>query len=329
MLSLCRRPLFLSFIAVFLWGFQSQAQFIDSFDDGDFAQNPVWVGTNALFKVNTAKQLQLDGNGEGVAYLTTASSLVLPAEWRFWVKLSFSPSSNNFARIYLASDQADLSGPLNGYYLQLGEAGSNDALELFRQDGTQTNSICRGTEGFVASSFTIRVKIVHKTDGTWEIWSDPSGGSSFQLQATGNDSQISNSQYFGVYCKFTSSNATKMYFDDFYAGEIQVDLTPPELLSLEVLSDTSLGLQFSEALSPLPAGLTSNYRLQPGNLQPLTAQLSAQVPGWVTLLFQNPFQPGEVYTLTVDSVKDLAGNRSGPFVRSFSLYQEWPQGGKV
>ncbi len=324
MLSLCRRPLFLGFIAVFLWGVQTQAQFTDSFDDGDFTQNPVWSGTNALFKVNTSKQLQLNGSGEGTAYLTTQSSLVKPAEWRFWIKLSFSPSSNNFARIYLASDQADLSGPLNGYYLQVGEAGSNDALELFRQNGTQAVSICRGTAGFVASSFAIRVKIVHKADGTWEIWADPSGGSSFQLQATGNDSQIANSQYFGVYCKFTSSNATKMYFDDFYAGEIQVDLTPPELLSLEVLSDTSLGLQFSEALSPLPAAWASNYKVQPGDLQPLVAQLSSQVPGWVTLLFQNPFQTGETYTLTVDSVKDLAGNRSGPFVRSFSLYQAQP-----
>ena len=57
MLSLCRRPLFLGFIAAFLWGFQSRAQFIDSFDDGDFTQNPTWVGTDALFKVNTAKQL--------------------------------------------------------------------------------------------------------------------------------------------------------------------------------------------------------------------------------------------------------------------------------
>ncbi|MGC8865803.1 MAG: lamin tail domain-containing protein [Bacteroidales bacterium] len=319
-----KNPVFMAVLGVFLSLMSARAQFTDGFDDGDFSQNPTWNGTNSLFKINSSKQLQLNGSGEGAAWLTTSSALVVPAEWRFWVKLSFAPSSNNFARVYLASDQPDLSGPLNGYFLQMGEAGSNDALELFRQNGTQTVSICRGTDGLLASSFTLRVKIIHKNDGTWEIWADPSGGSNFQLQATGTDLQLNSSQYFGVYCKYTSSNATKMYFDDFYAGEIQVDLTPPDLLSLEVTSDTSLALQFSEALAPQPAGSVLNYRLEPGSLYPSRVVFSSQTAGEVNLVFPTTFQPSLTYTLTIDSVKDLAGNKAGPWVRNFSLYQAQP-----
>lgn len=324
MMPFCRKLLLVTLMAVFCGSYQSRAQLSDSFEDGDFTQNPAWTGTDVFFKVNNSKQLQLNGSGEGTAFLSTSSTLLKPAEWRFWVKLSFSPSSNNFSRVYLISDQSDLSGSLNGYYLQLGEAGSNDALELFRQNGNQSVSICRGIDGLIATSFTLRIKVVHKMDGTWEIWADPTGGANFQLQASGNDSQINTGQYFGIFCKYTTSNATKMYFDDFYAGEIQVDITPPELLSLTVPSDTSLELQFSEALAPTPAGLPTNYRVQPGNQQPFQVQLSTAIPGLVSLAFHSPFQPDIDYILSVDSVKDLAGNRSGPFMRSFSIYQPQP-----
>lgn len=122
MMPFCRKLLLVTLMAVFCGSYQSRAQLSDSFEDGDFTQNPAWTGTDVFFKVNNSKQLQLNGSGEGTAFLSTSSTLLKPAEWRFWVKLSFSPSSNNFSRVYLISDQSDLSGSLNGYYLQLGEA---------------------------------------------------------------------------------------------------------------------------------------------------------------------------------------------------------------
>ena len=56
-------------------------------------------------------------------------------EWTCYVKLSFSPSDNNMARVYLLSDQTDLKGPLNGYFIKLGENLSNDAIELVKHAG--------------------------------------------------------------------------------------------------------------------------------------------------------------------------------------------------
>src|SRR5687767_1725714 len=107
------------------------AQISDDFSDGDFTTNPLWHGTTSNFIVNNSHQLQLNAAVAGTSYLYTefSSSQEENIEWEFFVKQSFAPSGANFGRFYLISDQSDLSAGLNGYYLQFGEAGSNDAVE--------------------------------------------------------------------------------------------------------------------------------------------------------------------------------------------------------
>ena len=123
----------------------------DDFEDGNFTENPSWKGTQNKFKVNSDKQLQLDDSMEAEAYLSTSNAISGDTEWRIWVKLGFSPSANNNARIYLVSNQENLSGTLNGYFLQLGESGSNDAIELFKQEGESESSVC--SDSFSSRSF--------------------------------------------------------------------------------------------------------------------------------------------------------------------------------
>ena len=83
----------------------------EDFDDGDFTQNPAWNGTANKFKINRYYQLQLNDTVAGTAYLSTANGMLTNTEWRFWIRFSFSPSSNNNGRIYLAADSSDLSAP--------------------------------------------------------------------------------------------------------------------------------------------------------------------------------------------------------------------------
>ncbi len=312
----------LQLFLILIYSAQANAQFTDDFSDGDFTQNPPWAGQSANFQINADQRLQLNAAGEGVSWLTTPSGIIRPAEWRFWIKLAFSPSGNNFSRVYLISDQNDLSGPLNGYYLQFGEAGSADAIQLFRQQGTTHTSICRGTEGFISASFAIGMKIINQENGNWEVFADAAGGNNYQLQATGNDQAITEGNCFGVYCKYTSSNAGKMYYDDFYAGPIAVDLTPPEWLSLEITSDSSLQLVFSEALDPAPATNPANYSVDQGAGMPQgVSQPSADK---VNLSFAAPFAQGINYTLSISGLKDLAGNETGTLSRNFSIYNPQP-----
>ena len=97
------------------------AQLFDDFSDGNFTSNPEWIGNTGSFIVNVNKQLQLDTAGSGLKYLSTSSTYAVNTEWEFWVRLGFSPSDNNNLRIYLISDQTDITGALNGYYIKIGE----------------------------------------------------------------------------------------------------------------------------------------------------------------------------------------------------------------
>jgi hypothetical protein len=299
---------FLILIAAILTYNLGNAQFIDNFSDGDFTTNPVWNGDAATYKINTAFQLQLNASGENISTLSATNTTLPDMEWNFWIKLAFAPSDNNFARVYLSSDQVDLKGALNGYYLKLGETGSNDAIELIKQSGNIHTVICRGSDGLLAASFAIRIKVIRATGGAWQVLADPSGGVNYQLQATGIDNSFSTGSFLGVYCKYTSSNSTKFYFDDFYAGQVIVDNTPPEILSVSLTATNRLTVVFNEAVQNNSAININNYSVNPGNIKPESATQDISNPAVVNLLFTNIFLADVVYTLSVSNVNDLAGN---------------------
>ncbi|HOW31051.1 MAG TPA: lamin tail domain-containing protein [Bacteroidales bacterium] len=292
-----------------LISFLSRAQVTDDFSDGDFTANPAWTGDAAQFKVNTAFELQLNSTGDNISSLATACTMADSMEWNIKVKLSFSPSDNNNARIYLVSDQPDLkSNALNGYYLKLGETGSNDAIELFRQAGNISTSLCRGTAGLLANAFTVRIRVIRDNYGKWSIYADPAGGNAYQPEATATDNTFTTTSWFGVYCKYTSSNSTKFYFDDVYAGEVIVDKTPPTLLTANVLSANTIDLHFSESLDQASAEKATNYSVDQAIGNPSIAVRDAQDFSLIHLLFDTDFTPDVAYILSADGIKDLAGN---------------------
>lgn len=309
--------LFLSPVLIF-------GQVNDDFEDGDFTQNPSWAGTDSKFIVNTSAQLQLKDTSASNAFLTTSNSLATGCEWRTWIRLSFSPSANNNARIYLVSNNSDLSQPLNGYFIQLGESGSNDAIELFRQEGELITSVCRGTDGLISSSFAIRIKVTRNSEGSWKVFADPNGGENFQPQGEGSDNTFSETSFYGFYCLYTVSNSDKMYFDDVYVGPEIVDNDPPVLISVSVQSDNSLLLIFSEAIDKNSAEMTSNYFVDQGIGSPTTAIQDEVNTTMVVITFENSFESGNEYTLNVSGILDLSGNVMVSQQVSFSHYQVQP-----
>ena len=295
-----------------------QAQVFDDFEDGDFSQNPQWTGTDTTFIVNENKQLQLNASTAGLSWLSTPNTLIGETEWRFFIKMSFSPSSNNNGRFYLVSDQQDVSQSVNGYFLQFGEAGSSDAIELFRQDGGSFVSVCRGAEGLIASSFAMGIKVIREETGDWHVFADPAGGENYVPQGEGFDNTYTSTAFIGVYAKYTVSNSTKFYFDNIYAGDIIVDNDPPVLLSVLAETDSTLMLVFNEALEAESAGNTNNYTVDQGIENPVNAALDEGNPVQVVLHFSGKFENGQNYTISVSGVRDLAGNVMQPQQMDFS-----------
>ncbi len=288
------------------------AQLTDDFADGDFTANPTWSGTTSSFIVNGSKQLQLSNSVAGTSYLTTsfvnADLSQFNVEWQLYVKQTFSPSGSNYGRVYLVSDQSDLTQPLNGYYLQFGEAGSNDAIELFRQSGTTRVSICRATNGAIAASFAVRVKVLRSSSGNWQLFADYNGGSTFLLQASSNENTNSASLFAGIECVYTLTNAAKFFYDDFSIVSTPIpDVTPPTLLSATFINGSTLDVVFSEPLNSSTANSISNYSIDQSIGNPASATLQSD-NRTVRLTFSNSFVNGRSYNVSVLGIKDLVGN---------------------
>lgn len=286
-----------------------RAQLSEDFADGDFTHNPAWQGVTSHFVVNTAAQLQLNSAAAGKSWLQTPFSFTQGevVEWEFFIKQSFAPSGANYGRFYLMSDQADLTNALNGYYLQFGEAGSNDAIELFRQSGNTSVSLCRATTAAIATSFAIRVKVTRSDQGVWQLLVDYSGGRNFAVESSASDATHIQTQYCGMVCTYTITNATRFFFDDIFIRKIAApDRTPPRIDTLEVLSSTSLRVSFSEELDRLSAEDVLNYSLSTGSSPASAVLMSGQKV--VDLSFSVPFKNGYEETLNIRNVKDLAGN---------------------
>ncbi|TVQ12512.1 MAG: hypothetical protein EA361_10750 [Bacteroidetes bacterium] len=297
------------------------AQFTDDFSDGDFTQNPQWIGDTDKFIVEN-QMLRLNDNQAGEAYLATQSAVLNNTQWEFWVRIAFTPSNNNHPVIYLVSDSEDLSGPLNGYYIRIGKDGTdNKRLYFYRQTGeTHTEILAGNTNIAPLSNNRIRIKATRDDTGNWEFFADPTGANFFLPQGTTFDNQHTSAQWFGVKCRYTVTNASGFYFDDFYVGEIIPDITPPQINSILATTENTLEVLFSKAVEPVTAQNVTNYFVNKGIGAPATAVRSDATPNKVTLTFSTGFVVGETYNITILNVKDFAGNTMAPFTGDFSWY---------
>ncbi len=294
------------FTSFFVFSVSLFSQVSEGFEDGDFTQNPVWTGYQDHFQVNTSYQLQLDNDGEAaISSLQTINQIVDSTSWEFFIKLAFSPSSNNYARVYLASNNEDIQASLNGYFLQFGEAGSDDAIELFRQDGESIHSICRGNSGAISSSFNAKIKLVHYLNGLWMLYADFGSTGQYALECQGVDNTYHSSSYFGFYCEYTSSNASKFYFDDIEIKHLEVDDQAPKVISLVVSQDHQLSIKFSEALNSQTAENTANYEVNQGIGNPTEIIFNQNE---LALNFSETFILDQNYQISIRNISDILSN---------------------
>lgn len=300
---------FLTLLTLFLTHFGVFTQVFDPFSDGDFIINPSWNGTSSDFIVNNNGQLQLNSLISNSSYLTLEHQLVdiHDKEWRFKIKHAFSGSGNNFGRVYLCSDDTVLTSNPQGFYLQFGESGSDDAIRLMRNNGTQTVEVLSGLAGQIANSFELGIKVVRDDLGNWELFIDENAGENYSLVATGTDTLNLVGSYFGFLCTYTISNSTDFYYDDVYIGPIEVDEMPPVLTHLEVVNDTQIALFFNEILDGGSVTNLNNYLINP-EIGISSAVLDNLDESRINLVLTEPLVNGVSYFISVNGVQDEVGN---------------------
>lgn len=282
----------------------ANAQFTDSFADGDFTASPAWTGETQKFEIIGQRLHLNDATASGTASLSTPSEAVADATWEATVEIAANPSASNYARFYLMADQADLSGELNGYFVRIG--GSEDDVSLYRQDGTSITKIIDGTDNRVdVDPVQITLRVTRDASGNWQLFSKPNGAPAFISEGAGSDEAHEVSTHSGIYCQYTSTRKEAFYFDDFsVTGTPQPDDTPIAIETHSVLSATQLQLTWSEDATFASAQRAENYALSN------RAIATAQTPDARTavLSWNDPLVNGAQSVLTVRGVADEAGN---------------------
>jgi hypothetical protein len=189
-------------------------QVADNFLDGDITNNVIWYGDLLNYEVDTGFRLHLRDSIANTSYLSAESNTIVNGIWEFNVELDFNPSTSNYARVYLVSDEQDLGGALNGYFVKVGgDSGVVDDISLFVQNGNNTIKIIDGVDGLAAITPNLSIKVTRDNIGNWELFVDSQSG--YTSQGTIFDTTYVNSEYFGVECFYTITRSDKFWFDNF------------------------------------------------------------------------------------------------------------------
>ncbi|RZK76883.1 MAG: hypothetical protein EOO92_13905, partial [Pedobacter sp.] len=288
------------------------AQLNDNFADDNFTNNPTWGGSTTNFQVIDGV---LTSNGPNAAgtytpYLSTPNLLASNVAWEFYLNLGFDPSTTNYPRIYLISNQQDLSSTtgLQGYYLQLGSATSAENFSFARQNGATITTLLTLPDKTrpVASSVGVRVRVERTSTGRWDIYTDFTGGRNFTHDGFIVDNTYTSTSYFGVYCRYNTASRYNLFkFDDFKI-ETYIDNAAPKVSAIKSLNTKTIEVTFDEPIDVTSAQTITNYSLSKGAGTPLTATMGS-TSNVVNLTYANDFTSGE-YTLTVNNVADVKGN---------------------
>ena len=302
--------------STFLFALLSQlalGQFHDDFSDNNFTASPAWTGSNELFIV-TDSRLMLNGDEtDSVAYLATPCNVAGPASWEFTFSFRFNPSASNYARVYLISDEPDVTTALNGYFVMLGR--DKDAVSLYKQIGFTYTELVKGRDDLLNRSSTdAGVKVTHDDTG-WKLYTDLAGNGDYQLEGVSIGNDVMKSAYFGIVCTYTSTRSDKFGFDNFHvSGEVVEDNVPPGLSTIEVISSKEIKLIFSEPLNELSATDFNNYVID-DSLSPTEAVL-AEDQRTVSLFFSDHLAEKK-HSITVSGISDLNENTIGTLQSEF------------
>ncbi|MBC6399485.1 MAG: lamin tail domain-containing protein [Ekhidna sp.] len=298
-------------IALFLLSAKVFCQFTDDFSDGDFTNNPAWIGDAGEFIVDEG-QLRSNGPSEkSVLHLSTASTAINNAVWEFVIKLNFRPSASNRVKVYLVSDQSNLESSLNGYFLEIGQSG-DDQIKIYRQDGTNNTLLFTGSTtipstGLPQVVIRLSIRVTRDDAGSWEVFINSSDDTFTSEGDPFTDNTYTSTEHFGVVAIHTSTRRSSFFFDDFtVTGTGFVDNDLPTIVSAEAISNTEVRITFSEDVEETTSETITNYAIDNGVSISTAAREDTNLNS--VLLTTASLTNGQNYTLTIRNVEDLSGN---------------------
>ena len=224
-------------------------QFTEQFTDGDYTNDPQWVGQYENFAINPWKQLQTKANGAATSYLSTRCKVNSQAEWSFWCRIACEPSSYNYIRIYIASTTENPAQG-DGLYVQAGGADKN--IALYQQHGDVRRLLIVNNERKqILSNEDNKVQVKVSIDEKGEIclYSKVIGtDTDYTLEGKCFLGKIGRTEWFSILVRNTKQTGDCYYADDIIAeGEIddstETETADGDLVINEIMFDPSEGGQ--------------------------------------------------------------------------------------
>lgn len=310
------------FLLVFFFPVHCFAQFVDDFSDGNLSANPTWRGDTSSFIISYEGELQSSALPvpDTVHLFTDFDPNINDTlRWRWSWRLEFSPSNNNCGRVFLmASDSTLFVG--SGYFIHLGKNGSDDVLEFYHFENGVKELLLSGSTNLSANPHR-QIEVTRYPTGLWQVRSAGPEGP-FTLEGAVADTQTTASNYFGLWCKYTSSNSTSFFFDDFEVDSTILDTAPPKMIIATATGPHRLKLEFDEPLDPTTAQSVSNYMLENGTSSPSTVKLDTIDSTSVLLIFPDSFQVGKPMQIAAFNIADRHGNAHAEQALEF-VYYDW------
>lgn len=302
-------------------------QLVDDFDDMSFPNDPAWQGDTDDFIVNGDGQLQLMAPGAGTSSVYSAISLEEDTTtFLLDFAMDFNPSGSNLLRVYLIADGPDLT-TASGYYLQIGETGSEDAIRFFRQVAGESTELASGTLGAVANDPNVRLRVDAYPDGLWTVMADYSGGDALEEDIIVMDDVValSSAAVHGYSMTYTAGRADAFFFDNVSIKPFELDKEPPVVLGATVLSPTQIQIRVNEAVTEASASSVANYTI--AGVQPISAELTS--PTTIILTVQGILQADAAFDVTVTGLSDEQGNVMADLYRQELSYARPPDVGDI
>lgn len=288
---------------LFFMPFSCFSQLSESFSDGNFTQNPVWVGNANNFVVNSEKQLQSVASAASFSCLFTPSLAIENASWECNFMIDYPTSSSNYSCMYIVSDKQSIENGFKGYFVQVG--GSYDEVSLYYQNGTQKIKLIDGVDKRTdVKPLIINVKVVRDSLAVFRLYSRLSTEKDDVLEGTAQNSNVLKSSYFGLSYSNTSTTGNCYSFDDIYVkGKKVTDVTSPQWLSMELFYPDTLKCVFSETMNFDASALKIN-----GQRTGILSREFNEEMTEIKLIAGMPFERGNVYQINWEGLTDLAGN---------------------
>lgn len=207
----------ITFLFFLLFSNIISAQLNDDFSTSKIVFNSNWAGdTNAFELDNECLKLNAPTTESQVIIyrkFTDTSNLVFEIS----CSLDFSPSTSNQLEIYLV-DNEQLQ---NGYLLQLGENGTNDAISCYQVTNGIATFITKGIAQRVASSFD-SLKISFTLNDSLQLKSSLPNELEIEEFKVFRKTTLS-LNCIAINCNYTSTRATKFSFDDLKITPLKAD----------------------------------------------------------------------------------------------------------